>query len=268
LDSQKNKKLLREASREAYLGAGKLNICSKECREQIALYHFNPGRQVDRGLLKTMMGAMKAGYCLNESSPLVVAIDRSAIDTASLAEEYSGKLSSLPAVQRIQKGATLFVLNGGHRVRAAHDVSTFMRKCVGAIGKQVGHDKDVSKKNKEDIDEDQDAFISAKETELEAMKEVVEQVETWPVHFYDTGASWSRGSCLGSTDPSSRETWDIVFGTASSAKDKGRWPSAPPVPRGEHGCRAGPKGPDGGANGNSHPALIFPWPGKSVEPPH
>ena len=78
----------------------------------------------------------------------------------------------------------LELLAGMHRVKAARLVSTQLRTKFRKLEQQVG-----TQPNPQDLPEqDEDGpLLLALQDELAAVKEVIELVEHWPVHFYDIG---------------------------------------------------------------------------------
>ena len=185
----------------AYLGIAKFRITLHRYAT-FKMKTFNPGREVQKDLVKYMAGMMKSGDCSSDVNPLIVAVDAALIDLESLTKNPA----QLGTVQFQTTDVVPFeLLAGMHRVLAALEASKVLREQLRKLNSQLdtevphgddsGEEPNVDEEDKPTRTQRQQAMIDAVERQLEGVKEIIEMVELWPIHFYDIGASFYRSVC-------------------------------------------------------------------------
>ena len=194
---QRIKDELKKAAKGAFLGVAKLNVCTRNPRITLVYNTYNPGRQIQEHVVRPMVDMMKSGECSSSENPLIVAVDSSLVSADSLTKDDNSELRPLVLVNKFNTteapAVRLEVLAGFHRAAAAQRVSSEKRQLLVKLGKKLGAEQ--APLNEDDSDEGEGPnpvdlrYISSIEASIESAKQVIELVETWPVHFYDAGSS-------------------------------------------------------------------------------
>lgn len=173
---------------EAFLGTALLNVSSENTRVALKFRTYNQGREIQEDLIRSMVERMKLGQCSSLTNPLIIAVDVAKIDPECLSirgadEDQPGALKKVRFTTAAP--ASLEVLAGMHRVRAARRASSQLRTRLGKLEKQLGVEPNTQDPSEEHNEEN--PFVRALGDELREVKDVIELVENWPVRFYDMG---------------------------------------------------------------------------------
>lgn len=149
---------------------------------------YNPGREIQEDLLRSMVERMKLGQCSSASNPLIVAVDLAMVNTESLTicdANQTQPEGLKKVIFNTSAPVSLELLAGMHRVKAARIASEQLRARFRKLDQRLS-----TQPNPEAFPPEQgenDPLLFALRDELAVVKNVIELVEHWPVHFYDIG---------------------------------------------------------------------------------
>ena len=132
-----------------------------------------------------MVEMMKLVDCHSAANPLIVAVDRSKVQEDSLTVGYANNPGDLEVIKFNSVGVVLELLAGMHRVKAARQASKELRVRFRHSLKWLDELQPLD--NPHTVSAVNLSLVDALKTGIKSIKEVVEQIENWPVHFYDIG---------------------------------------------------------------------------------
>lgn len=184
---------------DAFLGTGLVSVVHRRSDNpddpevNLTLGDYNPSRGIQHDLVKAMSTMMCRNLCFSASHPLIVAVDDSALDAATLSDDYNPARSARDTLRRttFNGDARVVVLNGRQRVHAARQS---FRMINDKVKRQKAHI--------DNLEEQANGFggrvmtaaerrlrtsLDQAKEDLRHLEEMLEKIEFWPVQFYDIG---------------------------------------------------------------------------------
>ena len=208
-DAQRNKgEVLRAAylqgeCEKAFLGIADVNVVAEG--PLLAFRTYNPTRPTCTETVSNIVKMMEAGECHNRSNPIVVAINREAIELECLTKPHdAAHLSTTKTAIFTSTSPRLEVLAGVHRILASRRASARLQSEVLLLKDVLQNVKDSVEEARDDGDADYDPEAEGRANEaavkesalrtvtvlgskISVKQETVEMASVWPVYFYDLG---------------------------------------------------------------------------------
>ena len=178
-----------EKCKLAFIGTGRLDVCSEDSVKSLKFGTYNSGRTLQDDLYQAMVGMMKIGDCTSADNPLILAVEPGHINLDTLNEQGNvvGKLKDIEFLDR----PPLELLAGMHRVHAARAVSKYLRTLLRKLENSTPGRRPLERAGDgSDEDGPTDEVTQATkafEAEINWVKSTLALVEVWPVHVYDIG---------------------------------------------------------------------------------